>query len=98
MRPGLNSLAMVWWMGLLAGCAGPGPATKFVECPLTLEEQQQAILEIVPAGTSREEAARRLRAAGFESSPGGGGSIYYVALWKRPDGEHWHMNVALLFD
>jgi len=85
-------------MGLWAGCAGPGPATKFVECPLSVSEQQQAVLDVVPAGTSRDEAERRLKAAGIDASPGGNGSIYYIALWKRSNGEHWHMNVALLFD
>jgi len=65
---------------------------------LSVSEQQQAVLEVVPAGTSRDEAERRLKAAGIEASPGGNGSIYYIALWKRPNGEHWHMNVALLFD
>ena len=52
----------------------------------------------MPEGTSREEAQRRLKAAGIDSSPGANGSISYVALWNRPNGERWHMNVALLFD
>jgi hypothetical protein len=81
---------------LVVGCAAPG--TNLVECPLSGEKQQQAVLEIVPRGTSRSEAERKLRAAGIEYSPGQGSSIYYLGLWNRPDGKRWHINVALLFD
>ena len=89
----------VWLIGLAAlvvGCAAPG--TSLVECPLSGEQQQQAVLDIVPRGTSRAEAERRLRAAGIEYSPGQRSSIYYLGLWNRPDGKRWHINVALLFD
>src|SRR5579872_158869 len=81
---------------LFAGCAAPG--TNLVDCPLSTEQQQQRVLEIVPRGTSRAEAERRLRAAGIEYSEGQGSSIYYLGLWTRPDGKRWHINVALLFD
>jgi hypothetical protein len=77
---------------------GPGAPKRFVECPLPVEEQQQAVLEIAPRGTSRDDLERRLASAGIEFSRGGNGSIYYLTVWNRPNGEHWHMNVALLFD
>ena len=80
----------------VAGCASPG--ATLVECPLSGDQQQQAVLEIVPRGTSRAEAERKLRAAGIEYSPGQKNSIYYLGLWNRPDGKRWHINVALLFD
>jgi hypothetical protein len=69
-----------------------------VECPLSAAEQQQAVLEIVPRGTSRAEAIRRLKEAGIEFSPGRKDSIYYLSLWTRSNGQRWHINVALLFD
>jgi hypothetical protein len=69
-----------------------------VECPLSAAEQQQAVLEIVPRGTPRAEAARRLKEAGIEFSPGRKDSIYYLSLWTRGNGQRWHINVALLFD
>jgi len=88
--------ALVWLCGLVAGCASPGG--NLVECPLSAAEQQQAVLEIVPRGTSRGEAIRRLKAAGIEFTPGKKDSIYYLSLWTRANGERWHINVALLFD
>ena len=83
-------------LALVVGCAAPG--TNLVECPLSSEQQQQAVVEIVPRGTSRAEAERRLRAAGIEYSASQTSSIYYLGLWTRPDGKRWHINVALLFD
>lgn len=85
-----------WLAGALAGCASPG--ATLVECPLSTEQQQQAVLEIVPRGASRADAERRLKEAGIEFSPGQKNSIYYLSLWNRPDGKRWHINVALLFD
>ena len=82
--------------GFLAGCAAGHPS--LVDSPLSIEQQQQAVLEIVPRGSSRDEAERRLKAAGIEYRPGGKGSIYYLMLWNRPDGQRWHIDVALLFD
>jgi|SRR5579872_904026 len=79
-----------------AGCTSPG--TRLVESPLSVDEQQRAVLAIVPEGTSRDAAERRLKAAGIEFSQGGNGSIYYLTLWNRADGERWHIKVALLFD
>ena len=81
---------------LCVSCAGPG--ANLVDCPLSSEQQQRAVLEIVPRGTARADAERRLRAAGIEFSPGQKNSIYYLGLWKRPDGTRWHIKVALLFN
>jgi hypothetical protein len=79
-----------------AGCASSG--ARLVECPLSSEQQQQAVLEIVPRGSTRADAERRLKEAGIEYSPGRKNSIYYLSLWNRQDGKRWHLNVALLFD
>jgi hypothetical protein len=81
---------------LLAGCSAPGK--PLIESPLSFSQQQHAVLDVVPRGTSRGEAEKRLRAAGIEFTPGGNGSIYYLTLWNRPDGNRWHISVALLFD
>jgi hypothetical protein len=86
----------MWLAGLIAGCASRN--ANLVECPLSIDQQRQAVLEIVPRGTSRDDAERRLKAAGIEFTPGGNGSIYYLALWNREDGQRWHIDVALLFD
>ncbi len=88
--------AGLWVTGVALGCTASG--AKLVESPLSVEQQQQEVLEVVPVGTSRDEAERRLQAAGIEYTRGGKGSIYYLALWNRQDGQRWHVNVALLFD
>jgi hypothetical protein len=85
-----------WILGIFTGCTAPG--TSLMESPLSIDEQQQAVLEVAPRGTFRDDAARRLKAAGIEFTVGGTESIFYVSLWNRPNGERWHMNVALLFD
>src|SRR5437588_12580351 len=82
--------------GSFAGCASGHPS--LVDSPLSIEQQQQAVLEIVPRGSSRADAEQRLKAAGIEYRQGGKGSIYYLMLWNRPDGQRWHIDVALLFD
>jgi hypothetical protein len=82
--------------GLLAGCAAPG--RPLTECPLSVDQQQQAVLQIVPRGMNRDEAARRLKSAGIEFTTSGNDSIYYLSIWNRASGERWHVNVALLFD
>jgi hypothetical protein len=86
----------LWAVILMAGCSAPGK--PLIESPLSYSQQQQAVLDVVPRGTSRGEAEKRLRAAGIEFTPGGNGSIYYLSLWNRPDGNRWHISVALLFD
>ncbi len=85
-----------WLAAAMAGCASSG--ARLVECPLSVEQQQQAVLEVVPRGSSRADAERRLKEAGIEYSPGQKNSIYYLSLWNRRDGKRWHLNVALLFD
>ena len=92
-RWGILGLALA---AFAASCAAPGKG--LVECPLSSAEQQQAVLDVVPRGTSRADAERRLRDAGIEYSAGQKNSIYYLALWNRADGKRWHINVALLFD
>lgn len=92
----LNVIAATWLVGVLVGCASPG--TNLVDCPLSIEQQQLAVLEVVPRGSSRADAERRLKEAGIEFSAGQGNSIYYLSLWNRQDGKRWHINVALLFD
>jgi hypothetical protein len=86
----------LWAVVLMSGCSAPGK--PLIESPLPVSQQQQAVLDVVPRGTSRGEAEKRLRAAGIEFTPGGNGSIYYLSLWNRPDGTRWHISVALLFD
>ena len=80
----------------LAGCASL--STQIVPCPLTYSEQIKEVLNVAPKGTRREEALRKLAAAGVEGSFGISRRVYYCELWNRPDGSRWHMNVALLFD
>jgi|GEM_PF-1935202 len=95
-RRARSSLFAVALATLFASCASPG--ASLVDCPLSSEQQQQAVLEVVPRGTARVDAERRLREAGIEFFPGQRNSIYYLGLWKRPDGKRWHIKVALLFD
>lgn len=81
---------------LLAGCQLTQP--PLVNSPLSYTEQEQAVLKIVPLGTPREEVRDRLSAAGIDGQFGISDSVYYCDTWKRSDGAHWHVNVALLFD
>jgi hypothetical protein len=71
---------------------------SIMPCPLTYSEQEKEILGVVPKGTRREEALRRLAAAGVEGNFGISRRVYYCDLWTRKNGERWHINVALLFD
>jgi hypothetical protein len=80
----------------LAGCASL--STQIIPCPLTYSEQEKEVLNVVPKGTRRDDALRKLAAAGIEGSFGISRRVYYCDLWNRPDGNRWHMNVALLFD
>lgn len=69
-------------------------------------QQREALLEVVPLGTQRDEAGQRLQAAGIEFSPSGAetwtpgsdASIFYCDRWTRDKGEVWPLEVALLFD
>jgi len=83
--------------GLFAsGCASS--PTRIASSPWTVEEQQRAILKIVPIGTARLDAIRKLKEAGIEVTQGGGDSVYYCDVWNRQDGKRWQIDVALLFD
>jgi hypothetical protein len=81
---------------VVAGCASI--SSQIVPCPLTYSEQTKEVLNVVPKGTRREDALRKLAQAGIEGSFGISRRVYYCELWTRPDGSRWHLNVALLFD
>jgi hypothetical protein len=83
------------FLALAAGCQ---LQTQLVPSPLSFEEQQQALLQIVPLGTSREEVIQKLEAAGVEGAFGISDSVYYCDAWIREDDTRWHLDVALLFD
>jgi len=82
-------------VALAAGCQ---LQTQVVPSPLSFEEQQQALLQIVPLGTSREEVIQKLEAAGVEGAFGISDSVYYCDAWTREDDTRWHLDVALLFN
>ncbi|MBI1349224.1 hypothetical protein GC163_23390 [bacterium] len=83
--------------GSLCGCQLT-PAPGLIACPLPVTEQVQTVLEIVPLGTSRDDALKALDKAGFAGGFGSNQSIYYCDIWDQGKGERWHMNVQLLFD
>ena len=85
-------------LGILAfsGCQLTGG--RIIPSPLTYSEQEKEILAIVPLGTERDQAVRKLSAAGIDGDFGTGRNIYYCDLWNRNNGERWHLNVALWFD
>jgi hypothetical protein len=84
------------WILLAAGCQTMSPS--LVSCPWSAVEQARKIDEIVPPGSTREEAVSRLKKAGIAGNFGEADSIYYCDIWNRDDSERWHINVALLFD
>lgn len=72
-------------------------------CPLAIDEQQEEILRIVPIGTDRDLASRKLGEAGIEFTPSASVSgrpprTLYLDTWTQLDGERWAMDVAMLFD
>src|SRR5690349_17924367 len=89
-------LALLLLTVAAAGCNSP--PTSLIESPLSVEQQQQAVLQVVPVGSTRDDAERKLKGAGIDYTAGQGRTIYYLSLWNRPDGQRWHINVALLFD
>lgn len=95
--PPVGLLALAFFCLTLAGCQ-LGSAGKIVASPWSSAQQEQAILELVPLGTPRDEVVERLSQAGIEGGFGVSDSVFYCDLWKRPSGEWWHINVALLFD
>jgi len=88
---------------LLCGCMGQ---RNKLESP-DWETQRSAVEKLVPVGTTRDDAATRLKEAGISFSPSGSeteyrpgmqASTFYCALWHRDDGNVWPLNVALWFD
>lgn len=84
-------------LGVLAfsGCAMLRPIQP---SPWMYSQQHEAILEIAPLGTPRDETIARLTESGIAGSFGLSETIYYCDIWNRPDGPRWHLNVALYFD
>jgi hypothetical protein len=93
--PFLRRLGTLAFLAVV-GCASL--STQIVPCPLTYSEQEKEVLGVVPKGTRRDDALRKLASAGIEGSFGISRRVYYCDLWNRPDGNRWHLNVALLFD
>jgi len=62
------------------------------------QEQKQAVLDVVPLRTTRQQAVEKLHSAGVEGTFGISKSVYYCDLWNRQDGQRWHLDVALFFD
>jgi len=95
MRYGFRSLLMTGLL-ILTGCQlGRG---RMIDSPLSFQEQSDAILKIIPPGTPRAEAIRKLEEAGIEGTSQAHRSIFYCDIWDRTDGTRWVLNVALLFD
>jgi hypothetical protein len=90
-----------WAAGLVVALVCGGCQTmppSLVSCPLPAVEQASRIEELVPLGTTREEAISRLKKEGIAGNFGEADSIFYCDIWNRSDSERWHINVALLFD
>jgi len=73
-------------------------APGLIECPIPPAEQAAQLVEVVPLGTARENVLPKLKDAGIQGDFGENESIFYCDVWTRPNGERWHINVALLFD
>jgi hypothetical protein len=69
-----------------------------IESPLTISEQQSALLRVVPLGTPREQVEQLLGKAGIEYVKAPRETVIHCTVWNQPGGERWHINVALLFD
>ena len=86
---------------LVVGSAAPGcrlGTRSITPCPLTYSDQELAILKVVPLGTTRNQAIKKLSEAGLHGTFGISKSVYYCDVWNRNKTERWHVNVALLFD
>lgn len=81
---------------LICGCTFS--RRSIVPSPLSYKEQERAILERVPLGTSRDDALAQLDEAGIEGTFGVSQTTYYCDLWERDGGRKWQLDVALLFD
>lgn len=99
MRRSQLLIAAALGIGMLSGCQMT-PAPGLITCPLPVSEQTAKILDIVPLGTSRDDAIKRLDKAGVigNFSTGDSKSTYYCDVWQRDKDERWHINVVLLFD
>lgn len=71
-----------------------------ITSPLSYRAQSAEIRGIVPLGTQREDAIRRLDEAGITGDFGESReSMYHCFLWNRKDSnDRWHLNISLLFD
>lgn len=73
--------------------------TNKVTRPLSYLQQVEKIKNIVPLGTPRDEAIRKLEEAGIDGDFSSvSRSIYYCERWNRENGKQWELNVSLLFD
>ncbi len=99
MRRNERIFAVLLGAAVTLGCQMT-PAPGLVPCPLPVAEQTAKILDIVPLGTSREDAIKRLDKAGIigNFSTGDSKSTYYCDVWPQGEKERWHINVVLLFD
>jgi hypothetical protein len=83
----------------VAGCVGP----QTVRCPIEDAALTKKILEVVPVGTPRDEAIKRMREAGiggaFGSEHSAFGKDYFCCqTWRRSNGEVWRISLLLHFD
>ncbi len=84
---------------LSVGCISP--AAGWVSSNVVpFDDQRSAILEVVPLGTPRDEAADLLKRAGITFSTSGGPEpgVYYCETWEMEPGERYHLFSELLFD
>lgn len=94
-----NSTSLAAWLaGALLLCPAGCRLTGMPDLRRpSYDAQKQALLEVVPLGTPREEAVDRIEAAGITGEFGVSESVYYCDFWRRP-GEHWYLDIALYFD
>ncbi len=99
MHSSWRRFALAFCLGCAVGCQMT-PAPGLVTCPLPVSEQTARILDIVPLGTSRDDAIKKLDEAGVigNFSTGDSKSTYYCDVWQQDKDERWHINVVLLFD
>lgn len=99
---GMNSFrtAAAIAAGLLFGTAGCNLLSeKPIRDSLSLEQQAREIQQIVPLATPRDKAVRLLNEAGIVGEFATRfQTVYHCERWNRPDGERYHLNVALMFD
>jgi len=69
-----------------------------IDSPWPVSRQQAELLKVVPLGTPRDQAEQFLQGAGIEYVRAPRNTVIHCTLWNRPNGERWHINVALLFD